>query len=989
MPVDPKRVQAIFLSAVEHQSANERAAILDRECAADLELRQRVLALLRSSDEPDRFLDQPMVGSVVGSLANLIRPDIGAPSDPGADSMRGITSVPNPAGSHSISERPGSSIGPYKLLEKIGEGGMGAVYMAEQEQPVRRWVALKIIKPGMDTEQVIARFEAERQAMALMDHQNIARVLDVGSTDTGRPYFVMELVHGVSISEYCNESQLTTRERLELFIPVCQAIQHAHQNGIIHRDIKPSNVLVTLCDDKPVAKVIDFGVAKAIDQRMTERTMSTQHGSIVGTFEYMSPEQAEKSALGVDTRSDIYSLGVLLYELLTGTTPLEREKTIGSSYTDILRRIREEEPPKPSTRLKGSKDTLPLISAQRKTEPARLSKLMLGELDWIVMKALEKDRTRRYETASAFARDVRRYLDGDVVEACPPSTAYRLRKFARKNRAALMTVCSFAVLLFVGAVLSAWQAIRATKAEAVAISLANRAIIAEEASRLERDRAVAAEAQAKAEDAKAKRSADEAKAVLGFFQDHMLSAARPEGMEGGLGKDVTIRKAVDVAEPKIAAAFPNQPTTEASVRSVLGDTYYYLGEQDLAIRQRERALELRIAELGADHPVTLESQNSLGLAYWITGRNDRAILMLERAFAARSATLGPEHPDTLISQSSLANAYRNEGQFDRAIALFERSLAIQTAKLGPEHFDTLNSQNSLGIACWMAGYFDRAIPILERTLAMLTAKLGVDHVKTLVTQSALASAYRDAGQTDRSTALLERTLKAQTAKLGPDHPDSLTTQYNLANAYRDAGQFDRAFLMLEQTLAMRMAKLGPDDPNTLWTRSDLAAAFQARGESAHAERLLRDVLLARKQKLGAQHPDVARTLSALGRILLEQGKWAEGEAHLRDGLAIWEARRPDDWNRFDTQSLLGSSLLGQKNFAEAEPLLLSGYQGMRARNAKLPASKKIYVTEAGERIVRLYEAWGRTDEALAWRAKLTPPPAPAKHDPAGCGSRSL
>ena len=669
MPVDPKRVQAVFLAAVEHQSAAERAAVLDRECATDLELRQRVLALLRSNDEPDRFLDQPVVGPAVRSLANFARPDNGAASDPGADFTRGITPAPhgepasavtaNQAASHPITERPGSSIGPYKLLQKIGEGGMGAVYMAEQEQPVRRWVALKIIKPGMDSEQVIARFEAERQALALMDHQNIARVLDVGTTDTGRPFFVMELVHGVSITEYCNQSQLTTKERLELFIPVCQAIQHAHQNGIIHRDIKPSNVLVTLYDGKPVAKVIDFGVAKAIDQRLTERTMFTQYGSIVGTFEYMSPEQAEMSALGVDTRSDIYSLGVLLYELLTGTTPLEREKTIGSAYSDILRRIREEEPPKPSTRLKGSKDTLPLISAQRKSEPARLSKLMRGELDWIVMKALEKDRTRRYETASAFARDVQRYLDGDVVEACPPSAAYRLRKFARKNRAALVTVCSFAVLLLVGAVLSTWQAIRATKAEAVAISQAKRAIIAEERSRLERDRAVAAEAQAKAEGDKAKRSAAEAKAVLGFFQDHVLSAARPEGLEGGLGKDVTIRKAVDVAEPKIAAAFPDQPITEASVRSVLGETYYYLGEPALAVRQRERALELRTAKLGADHPDTLDSQNSLALAYWAAGQNDRAIPMLERTVAARSAKLGPDHPDTLISQNNLANAYRS------------------------------------------------------------------------------------------------------------------------------------------------------------------------------------------------------------------------------------------------------------------------------------------------------------------------------------------
>ena len=380
------------------------------------------------------------------------------------------------------------------------------------------------------------------------------------------------------------------------------AIQHAHQNGIIHRDIKPSNVLITLCEGKPVAKVIDFGVAKAIEQSLTERSIFTQYGTIIGTLEYMSPEQAEMSALGVDTRSDIYSLGVLLYELLTGTTPLEGRETVGAAYAEILRRIREEEPPKPSSRLKASKDRLPAISAQRKSEPERLTKLMRGELDWIVMKALEKDRTRRYETASALGRDIQHHIDGDVVEACPPSAAYQLSKFARKNSAALVTVVSFAVLLLVGAVFSTSQAIRAIKAEAVAVRQAQRAKLAEQQSSVERDRALAAEVQAKAEGEKARRSAGEAKAVLSFFQDQVLSAARPEGMDGALGKDVTIRKALDVAEPKIVAAFREQPAIEAAVRSVLSDTYYFLGEPAIAVRQRERALELRSAESRAGSP---------------------------------------------------------------------------------------------------------------------------------------------------------------------------------------------------------------------------------------------------------------------------------------------------------------------------------------------------------------------------------------------------
>jgi WD40 repeat protein/serine/threonine protein kinase len=415
VPVDPERVQAVFLAAAEQEGAAGRAAVLDRLCGADAGLRQRVETLLRAHEAPGPFLESPA-------------PNLVATAD----------EVP-------VTERPGTMIGPYKLLEQIGEGGFGVVFLAEQQRPVRRKVALKILKPGMDTRQVITRFEAERQALALMDHPHIARIHDGGTTADGRPFFAMELVKGIPITDYCDQCGLTTRERLGLFLSVCQAVQHAHQKGVIHRDIKPSNVLVAIPDGQPAVKVIDFGVAKAINQRLSEHTLQTGFHQMIGTPLYMSPEQAEMSPLDVDTRADIYALGVLLYELLTGTTPFEKERLSKASYDEIRRIIREEEPPRPSARLSTLQDKLTAVAAQRRTEPWQLLHTVKGELDWIVMKCLEKDRNRRYETASAFAADVQRYLQDEPVEACPPSAGYRFRKFARRNKRGLLTASVVAV----------------------------------------------------------------------------------------------------------------------------------------------------------------------------------------------------------------------------------------------------------------------------------------------------------------------------------------------------------------------------------------------------------------------------------------------------------------------------------------------------------------------------------------------------------------
>ncbi|MGO9464171.1 MAG: serine/threonine protein kinase, partial [Isosphaeraceae bacterium] len=379
MPADMQKARELFLHAVGKLPPEEWDGYVGEACGGDTELEQQLGQLLQVHREAGSFLDRP--AAAMGATGAFT-------SGPGEE-----------AATLRLRERPGTIIGPYKLLQQLGEGGMGTVFMAEQTQPVQRKVAIKVIKPGMDSRQVIARFEAERQALAVMDHVNIARVLDAGTTESGLPYFVMELVHGVPITKYCDDNHLTPRERLELFVPVCQAIQHAHQKGIIHRDIKSSNVMITLYDGKPVPKVIDFGVAKATEQKLTDRTLFTQYGTMVGTLEYMSPEQAEMSALGTDTRSDIYSLGVLLYELLTGSTPLTHKRVKEAAYGELLRLIKEEEPPRPSTRLSDSGEALASISAQRHTEPAKLAKLLRGELDWIVMRTLEKDRNRRYETA--------------------------------------------------------------------------------------------------------------------------------------------------------------------------------------------------------------------------------------------------------------------------------------------------------------------------------------------------------------------------------------------------------------------------------------------------------------------------------------------------------------------------------------------------------------------------------------------------------------
>jgi serine/threonine protein kinase/tetratricopeptide (TPR) repeat protein len=947
----------IFLSALEIASTQERVAFLDRRCGSNTPLRAEVETLLHHQGQMGDYLERPAV-------------------DPDSTCDPGLTPRP-------VTEGPGTVIGPYKLLEQIGEGGMGVVYLAEQTKPVRRKLALKIIKPGMDTRQVVARFEAERQALALMDHPNIAQVHDAGATDCGRPYFVMELVKGIPITDYCDANRLAIDQRLELLVLVCHAVQHAHQKGIIHRDIKPSNILVTLIDGGAVPKIIDFGVAKAMGQQLTEKTLFTGFAQLVGTPLYMSPEQVAFCGVDVDTRSDIYSVGVLLYELLTGTTPFDAEIFRTQGFDEFQRLIREQEPRKPSTRIPvaspgGAKDGSPFstldststtspsgiatISANRQTDPRRLRKALRGELDWIVMKCLEKDRIRRYETVNALARDLQRHLAGDPVEAGPPSAAYRLQKFARKHRPAFVTAGLFAGMLLAMSAVSTWQAFRATQAERRATDAASRALRAEAQTRSQRDRALNAEAQARAE-------AEKAKAINAFLTEDLLTQAEPANTAAE--DHVTLLEVLDRAASKVGDRFAGQPEVEDALRRTIAETYHGLASWEKAERQWRAVLEATRRRLGPESPETLRALRDLAHILRHRGRFDPEVLaMAKSASEGLARVLGPDHRDTLASRQLLAAAYWSAGRTDEAIKLDEAILPLYESKLGPDHPVTLTVRNSLASAYWSAGRIDEAIKLHETTLKLDASKLGPDHLVTLTVRNNLAVAYWSAGRTDEAIAMHEATLKLRKSKQGPDHPDTLMSRNNLAEAYHTAGRTAEAIAMHEMNLKARESKLGPDDPDTLTTMNNLARAYQAVGRLTDALPLFESALKRSKAKLGSDHPITLLIMSNLGGGYLEASRWTEAERTASACLDVRKRKPSDDWRRYHTMSQLGAALAGQTKYAEAEPLLLEGYEGLKARAAKIPASRQNAVPEAAARIVKLYEAWGKKDWADRWRKVL-------------------
>jgi eukaryotic-like serine/threonine-protein kinase len=800
-----------------------------------------------------------------------------------------------------LPEHEGSFIGPYKLLQQIGEGGFGVVYMAEQDQPVRRIVALKIIKPGMDTAQVIARFETERQALALMDHPNIARVLDAGATDSGHPYFVMELVKGVPITEFCDKQLLAPEARLRLFLDVCHAIQHAHHKGIIHRDIKPTNVMVTLHDGTPVVKVIDFGVAKATVQKLTEKTLFTAYGQMLGTPIYMSPEQAEMSGLDIDTRSDVYSLGVLLYELLTGTTPLEADRLRLAGYAEVQRLIREEDPPRPSTRLSSLGDTAAAFAVSRGLDVERLTRLLAADLDWVVMKALEKDRNRRYDTPGAFAEDIERYLNQEPVSARPPSKSYRLKKLVQRNRAAMLTTALVAAALLVGTVVSTWQALRATHAEGVALA-------AVQSEKKAKDKAVAAaNAERKAKDDALAREA-ETKAVLAFVENRVFAAARPEGYRHGLGFDITLKKAIESALPFVKQGFQKQPLIEARLRLTMGRSFFLLGDPRRAAEQQEAARALYEQQRGPDHPDTLRSMAHLANSYASLGRLEDARELREETLARQRERLGPFHPETLASMTNLASSYTSLGRHADALKLREETLALQKQRLGPDDPETLITLGNIAVSLAALGRPREALKVREETLAIEKMKLAPDHPLTLLTMNNLANSYDDLGRYSDALKLGEETLALRKIKLGPEHPDTLASEINLAHTYIKLGRLAEALKVNEDTLTRCKSTLGEKHPLTLESMAGLAESYEALGRYADALKLRDQTLTSRKAELGENHEKTLESGAALASSCEALGRHADAQALYEKVLSLQKAKLgPDHPETLETMTGLADS----------------------------------------------------------------------------------
>jgi len=761
--------------------------------------------------------------------------------------------------------------GSYRFLQKLGEGGMGEVWLAEQTTPVRRQVALKVIKAGMDTAQVVTRFEAERQALALMDHPAIATVFDGGSTPEGRPYFVMEYVKGEPITTYCDRQRLTTKERLDLFTQVCEGVQHAHQKGVIHRDLKPSNVLVTIQDDHPVPKIIDFGVAKATARHLTEHTLFTELGVMIGTPEYMSPEQAEMSGLDIDTRTDVYALGVILYELLTGALPLDRKELRQAGLAEIQRTIREKEPPRPSTRVTQLGPASTEAAANRHTEPHRLAGQLRGDLDCVTMKALEKDRTRRYASASEFAADITRHLRHEPVQASPPSTTYRVRKFVKRHRVGVLS-SALVLLALVGG----------TAGTTIGLLRAN-----------------AAERKA-SQDAETARQVSDF--LIGLFQVSDPNEAK--------GNTITAREILDKGAEKIDRDLGGQPRVQRRLMVTMGQVYHNLGLLTTAARLKERALEVARQMPDQREADVAGMELELAWLYRFQGRLTDAIALCRDGLARREKAYGHTHYQTARAVRLLGILLRDAGDFPEAQRLLEDSVTVLEKTRGRDDTEVAYSLSHLGWLLRLMGRLPDARRCCERALTILEARVGTDNIVYAWALNDLAVVDEQLHAYDAARRLHERALAIQVKLLGPEAADVGVSLSNLAVVYWRTRDYEQAAALCERALPMREKALGRDHPDVADTLQILGLVSQDLGDAARARQCYERALGLYEKTYGPRHYLTAGVLANLGSLLERAHDLPAASAAYERAAAIYD-QVPGIASRDVADALFGAGRLAQ------------------------------------------------------------------------------
>ncbi|WP_165251214.1 serine/threonine-protein kinase [Paludisphaera soli] len=917
--------RSLFLAALEIPDPTARAAYLDETCGADPKLRARIEELLSAHAETGSFMARPAAEqSPEGTIPGL---------PPGASAGPSLVGL--------------QLDGRYVLGEEIGRGGMGTVHRAEQLRPVKRTVAVKLVGAGMDSRHILNRFEAERQALALMDHPNIARVLDAGATPDGRPFFVMELVDGVPLTTYCDRRRLPVADRLDLFRRICRAVQHAHQKGIIHRDLKPSNVLIEDQGGKPTPKVIDFGLAKAVGGTvLTDETLPTLHGTFAGSPLYMAPEQAGPDAGDVDVRADVYALGAMLYELLSGSTPIPRDVLKQAALAQVVRLIREDEPPAPSRRL-GESDALPSVAVNRRTEPGRLGRLIRGDLDWVALKALEKDRDRRYESAAAFADDVERFLNHEPVSAGPPTAAYRARKFVRRNRSAVVAAALVFLALVAGVVGTTLGLLEARRHAALT-----------EAERLRADAEAAV-----------------AREVNAILTRGLLGQADPNA-QATAGRapdpDLKVRTLLDAVAAGLDGRFADRPAVEAAVRLTVGKAYQGLGVYPESIRHLERALQL--AEAAAPPPAaeTVETADELATAYRRGGRHEEAGRLNRRYLDLLEPALGPDDPRVLTFVYNLGVVAMALGHPEEAESRFIRALEGREKALGKDSFLVAQARTALGNAAGDLNDDERSLSLHEQALPVFRRVLSETAPDTMIVANNRANALSKLGRTDEAIEAFTKLVDDARRHLGPTHVDTLTYIDGLANCRLDQERYDLAEPLLREALDAARATLPPEHPDVVHYAYQIGCLYESTRRHVEADRELAEALRLSRLAYPAGHPMTVRIAQHLIDVRFAADRHADAEPLVRELLALNEGRDPNHWVVFHLRGLLGRAALAQGRHADAEPLLLDGYRGLKERQDKLPPPIRARMDELPGRLAELYVGLGKPDEAAKWRGLQKP-----------------